>query len=414
MALTSSILAGSPRLDQAAAGGPSVKPGLPADDVDAVQRIQRALVTLGQPLPISFPNGPANDPDGIFGDETYRAVLTFQKKVFPSEPEQWDGRVGKNTLAKMDGLLPKGATPPAPPGPPGPSPLLSRTAAEQAIRAYLSREMRRDVVSILVDHPANLIAFGEVHNAGDAFKAFLLQELVRVVKVRRPAITHFHASERFPNEPVTRSIISEFLNASPFTQVDLLRKFPPALQLLPFVPVLVQAANFPNRRYGILPIDRAPGKDEDGRHGALFESFIDSAARCPDVPSGSINSRTSRGNVLLGARHAARRSVLGHTTKTTCARLVDDGWTVLAARLTVPPDPTGKETPESLSMVLRRGAADHTPIDVLQIAQSIAAGKPFFADLTKSDSPFTELRENEADAADIAFNQLFDALVHLS
>lgn len=107
MALQSPILAGSPRLEQAAAGGSSVKKRPPDDDPDAVRRIQRALLELGFPLPKSFPNGPAADPDGLFGPETFNAVYAFQKRVFPSEYGQWDGRVGKNTLAKMDEQLPK-------------------------------------------------------------------------------------------------------------------------------------------------------------------------------------------------------------------------------------------------------------------------------------------------------------------
>lgn len=100
--LSSTILAGNARLENAAAGGVSVKRAPPADDVDAVRRIQTALVELGFNLPFSFMSGTA---DGKFGDETYRAVLEFQRAVFPKDPSQWDGRVGKNTLGKMDEML---------------------------------------------------------------------------------------------------------------------------------------------------------------------------------------------------------------------------------------------------------------------------------------------------------------------
>lgn len=109
MALQSAILAGSPRLEQAAAGGPSVKKRPPDDDPDAVRRIQRALVQLGFALPKSFPNGPAGEPDGLFGPETFNAVYGFQKREFPNQYGQWDGRVGPNTLAKMDAQLPRAA-----------------------------------------------------------------------------------------------------------------------------------------------------------------------------------------------------------------------------------------------------------------------------------------------------------------
>jgi len=103
--LQSEILAGNTRLDEAASGGTSVKKAPPADDPDAVARIQKALAALGFSLPISFPSGPTSEPDGKFGNETYQAVLSFQRREFPQEPSQWDGRCGKNTLGRMDELL---------------------------------------------------------------------------------------------------------------------------------------------------------------------------------------------------------------------------------------------------------------------------------------------------------------------
>lgn len=109
MALVSEILAGNARLDQAAAGGPSVKKGPPHDDPDAVKRIQRALVKLGFPMPLSFPMG-ASEPDGVFGNETYKTAIAYQKREWPKDLMQWDGRVGKNTLGRMDSQL--GPAPP--------------------------------------------------------------------------------------------------------------------------------------------------------------------------------------------------------------------------------------------------------------------------------------------------------------
>jgi peptidoglycan hydrolase-like protein with peptidoglycan-binding domain len=115
MGLTSAILSGNKRLDAAAAGGPSIKPAPPNDDFDAVKRIQKALVALRFPLPGSFPSGPANEPDGKFGQETYQQVIAFQKMAFPADATQWDGRVGKNTLVEMDTRLPKGGSTPVVP-----------------------------------------------------------------------------------------------------------------------------------------------------------------------------------------------------------------------------------------------------------------------------------------------------------
>lgn len=118
MALKSSILKGPTpniRLEQAAVRPPAIKVAPPPDDVDAVQRIQHALVALGFPLPLSFRSGPAQPPDGNYGQETFRAVMKFQQREFPRQPGEWDGRVGKNTLEKMDSLLPaRGAPAPVP------------------------------------------------------------------------------------------------------------------------------------------------------------------------------------------------------------------------------------------------------------------------------------------------------------
>lgn len=100
--LKSSILAGNSRLDRAAMGPPAIRRRLPDDDADAVSRIQRALKEIGYLMPVSFSTGEA---DGEFGAETFNAVLDFQRHAFPDDPSQWDGRVGRNTLAEMDDAL---------------------------------------------------------------------------------------------------------------------------------------------------------------------------------------------------------------------------------------------------------------------------------------------------------------------
>jgi peptidoglycan hydrolase-like protein with peptidoglycan-binding domain len=107
--LQSSLLSGNARLEAAAAGGPSVKKAPPADEPDAVRRIQKALAALEFSLPRSFPEGPEKEPDGKFGDETHQAVIAFQKKAFPNQASEWDGRCGPKTLGKMDEMLLDGA-----------------------------------------------------------------------------------------------------------------------------------------------------------------------------------------------------------------------------------------------------------------------------------------------------------------
>ncbi len=127
MALQSAILSVSARLRAVAAGGTPVRPAPPHDDPEAVRCIQKALAALGFPMPRSFPNGPLAEPDGKYGSETQGAVITFQRRVFPSNRREWDGVVGKKTLEKLDALLPRAQGPPPRPNPaptpplPGPS-----------------------------------------------------------------------------------------------------------------------------------------------------------------------------------------------------------------------------------------------------------------------------------------------------
>ncbi len=120
MPLQSTILKGNARLEAVSLGGPAIRRAPPDDDVDAVKRIQKALASLGYPMPNSFPSGPTGEPDGKFGNETHQTVIAFQKKAFPGAVLEWDGRVGPKTLQKLDEALPKTVNPPSPPPPAGP------------------------------------------------------------------------------------------------------------------------------------------------------------------------------------------------------------------------------------------------------------------------------------------------------
>lgn len=149
MALESKTLSGNTRLDSAASGGPSIKPAPPPDDADAVKRIQKALVALKFPLPLSFPEGPTNEPDGKFGEETFSQVIAFQQMVFPKDSSQWDGRVGKNTLREMDSRLPKGS--------PTPSSTLIVIPFHEASPMLISFEDHTRLSQNLEDKPVPLI-----------------------------------------------------------------------------------------------------------------------------------------------------------------------------------------------------------------------------------------------------------------
>lgn len=107
MALSHPFFLGNNRIREAhEQKGRSIKPAPPHDDPDAVRRIQKALRALGFALPESFRNSP--DGDGKYGNETYQAVLEFQRRAFPGDFREHDGRVGPKTLDEMDKALSRG------------------------------------------------------------------------------------------------------------------------------------------------------------------------------------------------------------------------------------------------------------------------------------------------------------------
>jgi hypothetical protein len=67
----------------------------------------KSTVQGGEPIA----NAPL-DVDGIFGDHTHNAVLSFQQQVFPVTPVEWDGIVGPKTWAALDAAV-TGDRPPA-------------------------------------------------------------------------------------------------------------------------------------------------------------------------------------------------------------------------------------------------------------------------------------------------------------
>lgn len=115
------LFTGVSRLDEAfASRSRTIRPAPPADDPEAIRRIQKALVMLVGPAAMnkSFPNGFDQDPDGKYGQQTMDAVIAFQKTAFPTQPQEWDGRCGPRTLEKMNDALPGKLAPVPPPPPP--------------------------------------------------------------------------------------------------------------------------------------------------------------------------------------------------------------------------------------------------------------------------------------------------------
>jgi peptidoglycan hydrolase-like protein with peptidoglycan-binding domain len=104
MALSSPRFRNDARLQQAAENRPPLRI---RERGPAVTILQQAFIDLQFPMPRSTSNG---SPDGIFGSETYNVVTSFQRRHGLSV----DGVIGRQTMTKLDQLLPNAG----PPGPP--------------------------------------------------------------------------------------------------------------------------------------------------------------------------------------------------------------------------------------------------------------------------------------------------------
>jgi peptidoglycan hydrolase-like protein with peptidoglycan-binding domain len=109
MSLRSPRFANSDRLQRAADNRPPLRQG---EEDEAVRLVQQALIELGFPMPVSTHR--FGSPDGKYGGETSARVRDFQIRYHLSA----DGVAGRNTMAKLDELLP-GPAAPLPPLPSG-------------------------------------------------------------------------------------------------------------------------------------------------------------------------------------------------------------------------------------------------------------------------------------------------------
>ena len=94
MALTSKQLAGSPILQRAANNAPPIGYGAANEGVAAMQR---GLIDAGYPMPQSTHNG-SRPPDGIYGQETGKAVKQFQR----DHNLKPDGIAGPTTFMQLN------------------------------------------------------------------------------------------------------------------------------------------------------------------------------------------------------------------------------------------------------------------------------------------------------------------------
>jgi peptidoglycan hydrolase-like protein with peptidoglycan-binding domain len=105
MSLKSTRFASNQRLQQAAVNSPPIRRGAGGQHVAIVQQ---AFIDLGLGMAISTKK--QGKPDGIFGGETESRVWQFQAQTGLTR----DGVIGRETLEKLDELLPTNGPPPKP------------------------------------------------------------------------------------------------------------------------------------------------------------------------------------------------------------------------------------------------------------------------------------------------------------
>lgn len=104
MPLKSPRFASNSRLQQAANNSPPIRRGAAGPHVAIVQK---AFIDLGLAMAITTKKGA---PDGLFGGETESRVWQFQARTGLDR----DGVIGRDTMAKLDELLPTAGPPPKP------------------------------------------------------------------------------------------------------------------------------------------------------------------------------------------------------------------------------------------------------------------------------------------------------------
>lgn len=315
-------------------------------------------------------------------------------------------RPNPNLIFPGDLVMIPGDGPPAPPQPPSPP---GQSALERDLETYLNQNKQNDPVAFVARQTA-LVMLSETH-VGRARKATFLADVAGIQTVPAPPQAVFHASEHYPNDPASQVAIQNFVFASTAQLTRARLHLPAAVR--PFEPVLEVARRAPGHRMAIIAAD-TPAKDEDARHGGIHASFNMSIARHNTLHSLNTISRRSRGNFLIGAFHGGRLHDNGGSTPTTSQLLLAEGWQLVVVRITV--NVVGGDLPdgtivggENLEMEPLGGTG--TPFDLLPILNRVAGGSPFFADLRLTGSPFAQIKG--AGRANVAFNSLFDFILHL-
>ncbi len=161
MALVSLRFRHNRRLQAAAANSPSMK--VAEQDTDAVRILQQALHdvirpngSFGYPMPLTFKSG---GPDGVYGNETFTAVVSFQKERFHEDRRAHDGQAGKRTLRGVRSALSRRR-----PGPSG-SHYTRRTNTERSAAASAAVKLRQvaDAIHALTNQDRHFDDAAPVH-----------------------------------------------------------------------------------------------------------------------------------------------------------------------------------------------------------------------------------------------------------
>ena len=97
MALQCARFSSEPDIVRASTNSPPLRQGSRGE---GVRVLQLALIDLGFAMPISTENG-ASLPDGIFGAETLRTVMAFQR----ANALVADGIAGAHTIERLDRVI---------------------------------------------------------------------------------------------------------------------------------------------------------------------------------------------------------------------------------------------------------------------------------------------------------------------
>jgi hypothetical protein len=294
------------------------------------------------------------------------------------------------------------------PGGPSPAPG-PQSQLEKDLEAYLLANKQGDVVKYVIQQTA-LVVLAEMH-VGRPKKAAFLADIVTALGGQASPRTHFHASEHYIDDPSTQVAVQNYVwadNGSGLTRAR--RRLPPLVR--EYEPVLNAARLYAGHRYAIVCAG-SHESNEEARHGAIHGAFNHSIKRHNSLHSLNQITQLGKGNFLIGEFHATRKHTHGKATPTTSMLLVQDGWKLHVIRLTVNA-PGGFIPPmtivggESLSLEPLGGG---TAIELFDMLNRVAGGKPFVADIRGDKSPFSTVKIEGG--ADIPYNQMVDVILHL-